>query len=125
MKTILRKTTALFMAFLICLTGMPFTALADVTDSSNSFSLANVSALTALELAPRSAVIPVGNSQTFVASLVTGGSAQVIDGGECKWSSDRPERWHGADHMYIFQRQRHVHNAWNGDGDKRELPPDI
>ena len=88
MKTILRKTTALFMAFLICLTGMPFTALADVTDSSNSFSLANVSALTALELAPRSAVIPVGASQTFVASLVTGGSAQVIDGGECKWSSN-------------------------------------
>ena len=91
MKTILRKTTALFMAFLICLTGMPFTALADVTDSSNSFRLANVSALTALELAPRSAVIPVGDSQTFVASLVTGGSAREIDGGACEWSSNNKQ----------------------------------
>ena len=91
MKTILRKTTALFMAFLICLTGMPFTALADVTDSSNSFSLANVSALTVLELSPRSAVIPVGGSQTFVASLVTGDSAQEIDGGVCQWSSNNEE----------------------------------
>ena len=91
MKTILRKTTALFMAFLICLTGMPFTALADVTDSSNSFRLANVSALTVLELSPRSAVIPVGDDQTFVASLVTGDSAQEIDGGDCQWSSNNKE----------------------------------